>query len=688
MGASPSALRPADVEGHAALARIAGTAPVRADDATLWDRVLATPLPRIATSDDVRAVESAAANLLKQFGSNFAASGNLAVLVDVAVAEASACLLHKGSVSLARTRAAVVLVRTALRYLAAADTAAVITALGADAPKGLPVAAEGVAASAIPRPDSHGIDLTALVAPGAASPPPSPAPRLNRAQLLLTALMDLIIATEVTADTGALVLEAADCLLVLLGTQVYGASADANPIVATAMGVGNARASSLVRTCLTLFVERPPPPEEASGDIFSSIGWAASSLFSMPVTAVSYLFTRRGSDVEGPAPSPVAERALMLLLVLSNHWRAGSPKGKGVGNPFAAALADFRDTHVFDGEEDERPPFRMAFASLYAALCRAPPVLLLYDLLHGNDAFLSFVLSRTDIEALVVPILRLLYRAPELDSQQVYLLLIVLLILTQDKPFCAGVHGIVLPTASWLTERLVSDISLGSAIVVVLVRTVQYNLAKTRDVYLHTNCLAALANLSGHVKGLHPYAAQRMASLFDMLARKFNRLQQQRAVRDQEDTELAMYADFVRIVLEILNACLLHGLQHNPHLLYTLLYKRGMFEPFARDPRFEDIVSNIDTVLSYFASRVDDVAKHSVSVDVVMATIERAALQFPLARLKRFPELKFKYEEEESPDDFFVPHVWSQVHAAGWYGWSAEKIQLFAPAQPQPQPLA
>jgi hypothetical protein len=32
-------------------------------------------------------------------------------------------------------------------------------------------------------------------------------------------------------------------------------------------------------------------------------------------------------------------------------------------------------------------------------------------------------------------------------------------------------------------------------------------------------------------------------------------------------------------------------------------------------------------------------------------------------KLRRFPELHFTYEEEASPEDFFVPYVWTQVGA-------------------------
>lgn len=55
---------------------------------------------------------------------------------------------------------------------------------------------------------------------------------------------------------------------------------------------------------------------------------------------------------------------------------------------------------------------------------------------------------------------------------------------------------------------------------VLLLRTAHYNLAKLRDVYLHTNTLAALANLAPHAQDLSSHAAQRLVSLFDMLARR------------------------------------------------------------------------------------------------------------------------------------------------------------------------
>ena len=38
------------------------------------------------------------------------------------------------------------------------------------------------------------------------------------------------------------------------------------------------------------------------------------------------------------------------------------------------------------------------------------------------------------------------------------------------------------------------------------------------------------------------------------------------------------------MVLEIVNSCLVHQTQHNPNLIYALLYKRELFEAAGLNP--------------------------------------------------------------------------------------------------------
>ena len=149
-----------------------------------------------------------------------------------------------------------------------------------------------------------------------------------------------------------------------------------------------------------------------------------------------------------------------------------------------------------------------------------------------------------------------------------------------------------------------------------LLRTIQYNMLKMRDKYLHTNCLAALANMSAQFKGLHPYVAQRIVSLFETLARKHSRLvdglQGVEAEEGGEDgfdevteavQDAAVLEEVLRMVLEIINSCLVHQTQHNPNLIYTILYKKDLFELAAKNPAFQVCRLNC-YVPSYLLSHV------------------------------------------------------------------------------------
>ena len=164
------------------------------------------------------------------------------------------------------------------------------------------------------------------------------------------------------------------------------------------------------------------------------------------------------------------------------------------------------------------------------------------------------------------------------------------------------------------TDRPFHEISLGGLLIAVVLRTIQFNMTRMRDKYLHTNCLAALANMSSQFQNLHNYVAQKIVSLFHLLARKHARtldLLHQQSKQDAASSspdlstdgltneyvqDLTIIEDVMRMVLEIINSCLTHTLRHNINLIYTLLYNRDVFENFRTHPSFQDILQNIDTV--------------------------------------------------------------------------------------------
>ncbi|KAL2778035.1 dymeclin isoform 17 [Daubentonia madagascariensis] len=337
--------------------------------------------------------------------------------------------------------------------------------------------------------------------------------------------------------------------------------------------------------------------------------------------------------------------------------------------------------------------FQINFNSLYTALCEQQTsdqaTLLLYTLLHQNSNIRTYMLARTDMENLVLPILEILYHVEERNSHHVYMALIILLILTEDDGFNRSIHEVILKNITWYSERVLTEISLGSLLILVVIRTIQYNMTRTRDKYLHTNCLAALANMSAQFRSLHQYAAQRIISLFSLLSKKHNKVLEQatqslRGSLSSNDVPLPDYAqdlnvieEVIRMMLEIINSCLTNSLHHNPNLVYALLYKRDLFEQFRTHPSFQDIMQNIDLVITFFSSRLLQ-AGAELSVERVLEIIKQGVVALPKDRLKKFPELKFKYVEEEQPEEFFIPYVWSLVYnsAVGLY-WNPQDIQLF-----------
>eukprot|EP00246_Nothoceros_aenigmaticus_P008136 TRINITY_DN22636_c0_g1_i1.p1 TRINITY_DN22636_c0_g1~~TRINITY_DN22636_c0_g1_i1.p1 ORF type:complete len:391 (+),score=61.60 TRINITY_DN22636_c0_g1_i1:329-1501(+) len=347
-----------------------------------------------------------------------------------------------------------------------------------------------------------------------------------------------------------------------------------------------------------------------------------------------------------------------------------------------------------------RVPFSALYDTLGASLLDDRSTLLLYSLVHGNPAFLEYVLVRTDLDTLLMPVMEMLYNAPRRTPNQIYMLLIILLILSQDASFNASVHKLILPGVSWYKERLLPNISLGSLLVVILIRTVKYNLSKLQDVYLHTNCLATLANMAPHVHQLNAYASQRLVSLFDMLARKYTRLTESSiagklsAVRigsadtsleasEEVPTELHIYSDFLRIVLEIINAILTYALPRNPEVVYALLHRQELFQPFRGHPRFFELMENIYTVLEFFNVRMDDNHLNGEwSVERVLQVVIANARSWRGDGMKTFTQLRFTYEEELHPEEFFIPYVWQLVVSHSGISWDLQAITLFEARAP------
>ncbi|XP_044314375.1 dymeclin [Drosophila rhopaloa] len=515
----------------------------------------------------------------------------------------------------------------------------------------------------------------------------------SKFETFIDALVNLIVVIPVKEFTYHLHLEAVNMLITLLSVHLFSQQPTDKSIVFRT--VFKCQHANVLMSALLHFVARMV---EVPHTMFGSSS-AGSFVFGIAESLLSIFSFRKQPDVlksgQGAGGSelsqrfrthyPLANQSLLLILILTNHCTAQE-------NAYRTSLFGCADSK--DSPKQGAVSFQIDFSAVYETLCLIVTIdqatLLLYLLLHRNERFYRFVMQQQDLEQLVIPILQTLYNAPDSNSHHIYMSLIVLLILSEDEGFNKNVHTIMLKNITWYTERTISEISLGGILILIVIRTIQYNMLKMRDKYLHTNCLAALANMSGHFRALHPYVAQRLVSLFETLARKHTRLDAQlkepadsavfvNVATTPEDMlqDLSVLEEVLRMVLEILNSCLTNQLVYCPNLVYTLLYKRSVFEGFRSHHAFQDVIQNIDMVVGFFSSRLQRVQEQrgELGVNEVLEVISKGASQWSSDRLRKFPDLKFKYVEEDAPEEFFIPYVWTLVCKYGCVHFSSESIK-------------
>ena len=141
----------------------------------------------------------------------------------------------------------------------------------------------------------------------------------------------------------------------------------------------------------------------------------------------------------------LAWQSCHILLILSNHCT-----NESLCNPYRLALFHFTDTQDTPTNLPNSEPlpwlsidYSKLFQMFTFTLHTDQYTLLLYMLLHRNQHFKMFILSRLNIDLLIIPILKVIYTAPERNSHHIYMALIILLILSEDDIFNKTVHNLV-----------------------------------------------------------------------------------------------------------------------------------------------------------------------------------------------------------------------------------------------------
>lgn len=508
----------------------------------------------------------------------------------------------------------------------------------------------------------------------------------NTAEKLLDILINILSDLPVSENTMAIHVEAVKCVITMLSSQLYNEAVVNSSVIFSYFisGACSKQAAVFTKTLLRNYLihnaEYHPLKKDDGGSIVLGI---ATSFWSMVQAAAG---ADDDADEKQEYPVTLGNLSILLLLNLACHHPA-----KGC-NPFKETLALFQNSQEVSSLVNEKVTFKLDYNALYerlcATACQEPPMLLLYLLLHRNSGFRNFVLSRINLENLVLPVLKILHEGVaslSSNSHHMYLALIVMLILSEDDFFCKIIHETTIKDVDWLeSDRPVREISLGGLCVLVFVRTIHKNAIRMRDRYLHTNCLAALANMSSCFKNLAPIVCQKIVALLELLTKRHVKMVEQMRLtseREKDGQSLSYHDDVtaleegIRTLLEIINSVLCGNLRNNPHLIYTLLYHRSLFDSYQQHPMFQDLLANIMLVISHFSSKVVNVKAGDGAA--MMEIIEKEAIVLPTDRLAKFPELRFRYVEDENTVDFFVPYVWRLTIQHSTIPFEGSRVKLF-----------
>jgi len=323
--------------------------------------------------------------------------------------------------------------------------------------------------------------------------------------------------------------------------------------------------------------------------------------------------------------------------------------------------------------------------------------------------------------------------------------LIILLILSEDECYIKSIHEIILPLDDvlWYKEKALVDCTLGSLILLILIRTIQANMLKYKDQYLHTNCMSVLGNLSYKMRLIHPYVVTKYLKLFQSLTKKNSTLSkiQNNDLENLNYSESKVVKHVLKTLFNVLAVSLANNLFSNVELIYGILYFKEVFLGFHTDLQtevetYDKINSNNNTLraaptspgaennqddvnssdvsalnllnstgliislelIKFFDKKFNEMNKNDnnklLGAEAFKSHVGESLKVFPKRFLLSRPlsDLKYNYIEEECPEDYFIPLLAFKGFSEEVF-WSKKKskkknlIIFFCPKKTLPLPI-
>ncbi|OQS02133.1 dymeclin [Thraustotheca clavata] len=391
---------------------------------------------------------------------------------------------------------------------------------------------------------------------------------------------------------------------------------------------------------------------------------------------------------------PLADRGILLLLCLI-HTNSRST----TDNVFRHAFMELVDRD----EQQTASVNTISFSQLVNVLGRSLDTeissLLLYTFITLHEEFLNTLCNSLDHELFTLPLLRAIYECN--DPTLLFFNLSTLHKIVERPEVASTLHTTIMDEhIPWYTERYMIDISMGSTIIVIVLRLISKNMSTYREAELQTLCLSIVFNLMQFASQLHQYATQTLILMLEHWVKKeaFIQTELDRLAEDDENEQIKllgkqkMYIECIHLVLGLISVCLTPRLlPQNPQMMYSLLHASSLFSSLANHPdlalQMSDDHTRIQGMLAYFRAIIDQEEEsnnddvHVLSVERVFEYIQHGSqVLFPKKSNEDdyYPQYYYKYEEDSQlANAFFGQYIWQRiVECTSDFQWAYDKLRL------------
>lgn len=272
-----------------------------------------------------------------------------------------------------------------------------------------------------------------------------------------------------------------------------------------------------------------------------------------------------------------------------------------------------------------------------------------YYLLYSNSNYRLMILSRTDVELLVMPLLRYLHFARYTEQETPLLIVvgIVLILLTRDAPVNMMAGQTNLATVPWYQGLYLLDVTLLDLIFLVATKVLLKNLVTTKNEFIQELYTGILGNVAKYFHRVHPTVAHQLVPTLSLLLKKA--------------AKQPLVSALLDALLYTFNILLFFSLPSSPALVYSLLHQREELEQYSHP-----LLANIHACIRHFAALLDKEPLENAAGDLsdaVLRVIQKGlrSWKYSILSAEAISPVRFGYTEEDDSSEFFHPYIWSLV---------------------------